>query len=456
MGLSEGENQLGNKLVRSSDAVYDEKRSIWNTAIDKKPAAIVVCETEEDVVAAVKLAKENQWSISVRSGGHHVGGFAVCDNGLMIDISNMNKVTVDIERKIVEVETGAKSGELNAETQKYGLAVPLGTASGTGVAGVALSGGIGYLRGMYGLTCDNIIGATIVTAEGELLEVNEENYPDLFWAIRGGGGNFGVVTKLQFTAHEIGTEVLALDVMYDYKDAKQILQKVQAFIEQAPDEAIGVNLTVAVLPPTPFLPEFLHFKKVIMLLAVYGGDAQEGEAIVQPLRELAEPLVDQSGVMPFLQIQQRLDPMIPERVNCYGTSLYFADLNDEAIDALLENLSNPPAPSILGQLWALGGQMNRVPANATPFAVRDAKYVLLVDAMAMGGDDEACKQWVDGLYENLLPLSHKKASYLNALDESEDATKNAFQENLSRLVEVKKKYDPTNTFRHNHNIDPNV
>ena len=271
MGLSEGENQLGNKLVRSSDAVYDEKRSIWNTAIDKKPAAIVVCETEEDVVAAVKLAKENQWSISVRSGGHHIGGFAVCDNGLMIDISNMNKVTVDVERKIVEVETGAKSGELNAETQKYGLAVPLGTASGTGIAGVALSGGIGYLRGVYGLTCDNIIGATIVTAEGELLEVNEENHPDLFWAIRGGGGNFGVVTKLQFTAHEIGTEVLALDVMYDYKDAKQILQKVQAFIEQAPDEAIGVNLTVAVLPPAPFLPEFLHFQKVIMLLFQVGA-----------------------------------------------------------------------------------------------------------------------------------------------------------------------------------------
>lgn len=449
-------NQLSNKLVRSSDAVYDEKRSIWNATIDKKPAAIVVCETEEDVIAAVKLAKENQWSISVRSGGHHIGGFAVCDNGLMIDVSNMNNVTVDVERKIVEVETGAKSGQLNAETQKYGLAVPLGTASGTGVAGVALSGGIGYLRGMYGLTCDNIIGATIVTADGEVLEVNEESHPDLLWAIRGGGGNFGVVTKLQFTAYEIGTEVLALDVMYDYKDAKQILQKVQAFTEQAPDEAISINLTVAVLPPAPFLPEFLHFKKVIMLLAVYGGDAQQGEAIVQPLRELAEPLVDQSGVMPFLQIQQRLDPMIPERVNCYGTSLYFSDLNDEAIDALIENLNNPPAPSVLGQLWALGGQMNRVRADATPFAVRDAKYVLLVDAMAMNGDDEACKQWIDGLYENLLPLSYKKASYLNALDASEDATTNAFQENLSRLVEVKKKYDPTNVFRHNHNIDPSV
>lgn len=450
------ENQLGNKLVRSSDAVYEEKRSIWNAAIDKKPAAIAVCDTEEDVIAAVKLAKENGWSISVRSGGHHIGGFAVCDNGLMIDVSNLKNITVDAERKIVEVETGVKSGELNAETQKYGLAVPLGTASGTGVTGVALSGGIGYLRGMYGLTCDNIIGATIVTADGDVLEVNEESHPDLLWAIRGGGGNFGVVTKLRFTAYEIGTEVLALDVMYDYKDAKQILQKVQAFTEQAPDEAISINLTVAVLPPAPFLPEFLHFKKVIMLLAVYGGDAQQGGAIVQPLRELAEPLVDQSGVMPFLQIQQRLDPMIPERVNCYGTSLYFNDLNDKTIDTLIENLNNPPAPSILGQLWALGGQMNRVSTDATPFAMRDAKYVLLVDAMAIGGDDEACKQWVDGLYENLLPLSYKKASYLNAFDASEDATMNAFQENVSRLVEVKKKYDPTNVFRHNHNIDPSV
>lgn len=454
MSSSKLENLFGSKLARPNEALYEEKRKIWNSAIDKNPALIVVCETEEDVVDAVKLAKENQWSISVRSGGHHIGGFAVCEGGLMIDVSNMNKIAVDVERKVVEVESGAKSGEVNAETQKYGLAVPLGTASGTGIAGVALSGGIGYLRGVYGLTCDNIVGARLVTAEGELLEVNEENHPDLFWAIRGGGGNFGVVTKLQFAAYEVGPEVLAIDVMYDFKDAKQILQKAQQFVEQAPDEAISINLTVAVLPPAPFLPEFLHFKKVIMLLGVYGGNAKDGEAIIQPLRELAEPLVDQTGVMPFLQIQQRLDPMIPESVNCYGTSLYFGDLNDTVIDALVEKLDNPPAPSILVQLWALGGQMNRVPADATPYAVRDAKYVLLVDAMAMGGDDEVCKQWVDAFYEDLLPLSHKKASYLNALDASEDATKNAFQANLSRLVEVKKKYDPTNTFRHNHNIDP--
>ena len=260
------EHELGSKLILPGSEQYDERRQIFNSAIDTKPAAMAVCDTEQDVAAAVKLAKAQNWSIAVKGGGHHLAGFAVAEGSLVIDTSNMKSIQVNENLKTVEVAAGVKSGELNAETQKYGLAVPLGTASGTGVFGVALSGGIGYLRGVHGLTCDNIIGATIVTADGEILEVNENNHPDLLWAIRGGGGNFGVVTKLIFQAYEVGPEVLALDLMYDYADAKEVFSKAQAYINQAPNESVAVNFTVAILPPAPFLPEFLHFKKVIMVL----------------------------------------------------------------------------------------------------------------------------------------------------------------------------------------------
>jgi FAD/FMN-containing dehydrogenase len=448
------QKHVGSRLIRPSDALYDETRKIWNAAIDRKPAAIVVCELEEDVIAAVQFAKENQLSISIRGGGHHVAGFAVCDDGLMIDLSHMRKVTVDEKRQVAIVEGGATLGDIDLETQKYGLAVPTGTVSATGVSGLALSGGLGYLRGKYGLTCDNLVGARVVIADGVVLDVNEENHQDLFWAIRGGGGNFGVITKFEFALHAVGPEVLALDVMYDFKDAKEILKQAQRFLAQAPDEAVSLNVTVAVLPPAPFLPEFSHHKKVIMLSGIYVGDTKEGETIIQPLRELAEPIVDQTGVVPFVEFQKKLDPMVPNHVPVYGTSLYFDELNDEVIEQLLYKIDNAPAPSILVQLWALGGQMNRVPVHATPFAIRNAKFVLLVDAMAMAGDDDVCKQWIDSLHGGLLPFSYKNASYLNGVGVSEDATTNAFQENYDRLVEVKKTYDPNNRFRHNHNINP--
>ncbi|MHC0039422.1 FAD-binding oxidoreductase [Pseudoneobacillus sp. C159] len=446
------ERQIGSRLLLPGDDRFEESRKVWNAAVDKKPAAIVVCESENDVVAAVQFANDKQLSISIRGGGHHVGGFAVCEGGLMIDLSQMRKVTVDEMRQVALVEGGATLGDIDIETQKYGLAVPTGTVSETGVAGLALSGGLGYLRGKYGLTCDNIVGARVVTADGRALDVNNQSHPDLFWAIRGGGGNFGIVTKFEFALHKVGPQIFGLDVMYDFSDAKQILLNAQNFLEKAPDEAVSINITAAVLPPAPFLPEFLHFKKVLMVMGVYAGDVKEGEAILQPLRELATPIVDQTGVVPFAQYQKKLDPMVPNHVRVYGTSLYFDELTDEILDPLINKINNAPAPSSLVQIWALGGQMNRVDKTATPFAIRDAKYVLLVDIMAMSGDDEVCKTWVDSVYGGLLPFSHKKASYLNGIGENENAVPNAYQENIERLLEIKKKYDPENRFRHNHNI----
>ena len=448
------ERQVGNRLILPHDDRYEETRKVWNTAIDRKPAAIVVCQSEEDVINAVEFAKEKELSISIRGGGHHIAGFAACNDGLMIDLSQMRKVKVDPERRVAIVEGGATLGDIDGETQKFGMATPTGTISETGVAGLALNGGIGYLRGKYGLTCDNLVGARIVTTDGVVLYVTEEHHPDLFWALRGGGGNFGVVTAFEFALHPVGPEVFALDVLYDLKDIKQILHKAQQFLAEAPDEAVSINFTAAVLPPAPFLPEFLHFKKVVMVLGMYAGDAKEGEKMMQPLRELAQPIVDQTGVIPFVQLQKKLDPMVPPHVPVYGTSLYFDDLNEEVIDILLSKMESAPAPSFLIQIWALGGQMNRVPANATPLAIRKAKYVLLVDGMDMGDEGALWKQWTDSFYDRMLPYSHQKASYLNAFDQDEEVLKNVVQDNYDRLKRVKKLFDQDNRFRYNHNIQP--
>ena len=454
MGMYEIVKELGAKLILPSDTEqYEEKRQIWNSAIDNQPVAIVLCENDQDVVAAVKLAKAHNWSVSIKSGGHHLAGFAVGEGSLVLDMSKMKDIHVNVGLKTVEVASGVKSGELTAETQKFNLAVPLGTASDTGVFGVALGGGIGYLRGVHGLTCDNILGATIVTAEGEILEVNETNHPDLLWAIRGGGGNFGVVTKLIFQAYEVGPEVLAFDVLYGFEDAKQVFTNVQHYMKQAPNESVAVNLAVAILPPAPTLPEFLHFKKVIMVLGMYAGDVKDGERNIQPLRELAKPIVDQTAIIPYVQLQQKLDATTPPRANCYGTSLFFDELSEDAWEVLIEQVHAAPTPSIILQLWTLGGKMNEVTADESAFAIRDAKWALLVDALAMSGEDEACQTWTQLLYENLLPFSQQKASYLNAFCPTSDATANAFQQNFTRLAQVKKQYDPTNLFRNNHTIE---
>jgi len=447
------EKQVGDRLILPNHENFDEARKVWNSAIDRKPGVIVRCETEEDVKAGVVFAHENNLTVSVKAGGHHLGGLAVGDDSVLIDLSNMKKVTVDPEKKVAYVQGGATLKDVDNETQKYGLATPTGTVSETGIAGLTLNGGLGYLRGKYGLTCDNLVGASVVTASGELIEVNETSHPDLFWALRGGGGNFGVVTEFVYQLHEVGPEVLALDVMYDYKDAKDVIKKAQAYMNDAPDE-VSINLTMTTLPPAPFIPDFLHMKKVIMLTGMFAGTPSIGEEVIKPLRELGEPIVDGTGIMPYAQLQSKLDVMVPEHVPVHGTSLYFKGLTDEVIDTLLTKIDHAPAPSILVQLWSLHGKMNRVASNATPYAIRDANFVLLTDIMAMDVELDLCKQWVDSVYGSLLPSSHHEASYLNGITPSEKVVKAAFRGNYERLMNVKNMYDPKNVFCHNHNVVP--
>lgn len=445
---------LGNRAIFSDDNFYDERRKVWNGAIDRRPRVIIACESEADVIAGVLYAKENNLTVSIRGGGHHLAGTAVCDDGVMIDLSNMRDVRVDVDRKVAIVSGGALLADIDKETQKYGLAMPTGTVSETGIAGLALSGGLGYLRRKHGLSCDNLVGARIVTADGELLSINKDEHEDLFWAIRGGGGNFGVVTSFEFSLHEIGPDVLAVDVIYDYKDAKEILKKAQIYLHDAPDE-VSFNFMMVKLPPDPNLPEILHHKKVIMLLGMYAGEITEGYKEIQPLRELADPIVDQTGVIPYESLQRKLDPMVPSDTPIYGTSLFFSALDDSIIHELLTQIDRAPETVVLTQLWALGGKMNRVNTMDTAFAIRDAQFALLVDVMSADIDRHTCEKWVDSLYSGLLPFSHKNSSYLNAITINSFAKKNTFAMNYDRLLDIKRKYDPNNIFRHNHNIDPN-
>jgi FAD/FMN-containing dehydrogenase len=448
-------DQLSGRLLVPGEEAYNERRKVWNTAYDKYPAAIVVCQSAADVAAAVQFAKKANLEVTIRGGGHHVAGTAVSDGALMIDCSDMRKVTVDLERRIAIVEPGATLGDVDAETQKFGLATPTGTVTETGIAGLALCGGTGYLRGKYGLTSDNIRSARMVTADGEEIQVNDQEHPDLYWAIRGGGGNFGVVTSFEFNLYPLGPEVLSVDVMYDYKDAKQVLRNAQAFLRKAPDE-VSFNMMTFQMPAAPGVPESLHHKRVIVIAGLYAGDKADGHDAVQPLRELAQPISDNTGVVRYTELQSRFDLAAPKNVAVAGTSLFIKEFNEEAIDALLAQLEQPPRSSLLVQFWECHGQMNRVPSDATAFAVRDASFLLCFDVDYPTDEEKLCKEWIDSAYKTMLPYSTRQTSYLNTVQADPQIIRDTYGGNYKRLAAIKQKYDPTNFFRHNHNIQPQV
>ncbi|SEP87532.1 FAD/FMN-containing dehydrogenase [Virgibacillus subterraneus] len=434
---------------------YDEKRKVWNNLIDRYPAAIFECLSEADVISAVSFAKKEKMDISVRSGGHHLAGTAVCEEGVMLDLSKMNSVTVDKERQVATVEAGAMLGDIDSETQKLGLATPTGTVSETGIGGLALGGGFGYLRGKYGLTCDNILSAKMVTADGKLIKVSNDEHTDLFWAIRGGGGNFGVVTSFELQLYPVGPNVMAIDIMYDYKDAKEIFQKLDDYMNNAPDE-ISVNSIIMQLPPAPFLPESMHGKRVIAVSGMYTGELthETEEAFIEPLQELAIPLMDNTGKTAYTDLQKKLDQMVPQGAEIVGTSLFFKELDEAMLNIIFESIENSPLPMAMAQIWMLNGRMNRVSADETAFAVRDARFLVLFDGEIVSGDPVGSQEWMDSVYNQLLPYSYQKTSYLNGVKLGEEITRNTYGDNYFKLAKIKRVYDPENLFCYNHNIAP--
>ncbi len=444
------QSKMNGSVILPEHPNYEESRAIFNAAIKKQPSAIAVCKDELDVAESVQFANVHGLEISIRGGGHHISGTSLTEGGLLIDLSAMKQVEVDETTKVAKVGGGALLSDVDSETQKYGLAVPTGTVSETGIGGLALSGGLGYLRGKYGLSCDNILAAQVVTAHGEIVRASADEHADLYWAIRGGGGNFGVVTQFEFQLFEVGPKVLALDVMYDLQDADSIYRQLDEFQKTAPDE-ISLNVTVMDLPPLPDLPEFLHFKPVLILSGMYEGEVGHGEEVIKPLREMATPIVDQSGVVAYTDLQTKLDAMVPQQANFKGSSLFFQDLSPESWQEILAEKERAPGHLML-QLWEVHGQMNRVPADETAFAIRDARYALLLDIMYEDENEEACQEWINGFYHRFAPISYNGAAYLNGIDTDSEIIQNSYAANYKRLVEIKEKYDPENVFQRNHNI----
>ena len=450
---------LRGDLITPSDEGYDEARLIWNGMHDKRPALIARCTGVADVIDAVNFARTNNLLVAVRGGGHNVAGTGSCDGGIMIDLSLMKAVHVDPKEKTARVQGGATLGDMDRETQVFGLAAPGGNVSTTGVAGLTLGGGLGHLRRKFGLTIDNLKSVDIVTADGKFLTASENENSELFWGIRGGGGNFGVVTSFEFRLHPVGPMVTLCAPWYPVDNAKEMLAKWTKFMDEAPEEFSGLALFWTI-PAAPDFPEEHHGKRALLLAGVHCGSLEEGERVIQPLRELGTPMVDMSGPMPYVAAQAAFDPFFPKgERQYYFKSQYLKNLDDDTIDALLPLAINPPAPFVLIAIWHYGGAMQRVDNAKTAFMGREAPFLFSVDAV---WDDPAQNDEVIAYSRRYLAEMEPYSTggmYVNFAglgEEGEDLVKSAYGANYDRLVALKNKYDPTNLFRLNQNIKPTV
>jgi FAD/FMN-containing dehydrogenase len=445
---------LTGRLLAPGSGEYDQARTIWNGMIDRRPALIVRCLGADDVVKAVRLAAEHRLVLAVRGGGHNIAGNAVCDGGLMIDLSQMKAVRVDPGSRVARVEAGATLGDFDREAQAYGLATPLGINSTTGVAGLTLGGGFGWLSRSLGLSIDNLLSADVVTAAGDRVTASESEHADLFWAIRGGGGNFGVVTSFDFRLHQVGPEVLSGLIVHPLSAARDVLRFYRDFIEHTPDEFV-CWFVLRQAPPLPFLAPEWHGKGILALAVCYAGAIAEGERVAQPLRAFGTPLADIIAPHPFTAWQQSLDPLLTPGARNYWKSHDVRELSDGLIDVLLDAAARLPDPQTEIAFAQLGGAISRVPNDATAYGHRDAQFVLNVHGRwAESGKDQECVAWARGLFDTAAPYS-TGAVYVNFLTEDEQSRiRAAYGENYDRLALLKKKYDPTNLFSMNQNIKP--
>jgi FAD/FMN-containing dehydrogenase len=417
------------------------------------------CSGPADVAAAVNFARIHNLLLSVRGGGHNVAGSALADGGLVIDLSLMNSVRVDPVARTVRVGGGATWGAVDRETQLFGLATPGGVISTTGVGGLTLGGGLGNLRRKYGTSCENLVSVDIVTADGQLRTASASENADLFWGVRGGGGNFGVVTSLEFRLHLVGPMIAMAAPIYPIEEARTVLAAWRDFMASAPDD-ISSMAVVGSMPPLPFIPAEQHGRPVLILSAIYAGAADEGERALQPLRTLSTPLADLSSRLPYTVLQTMLDPMIPYGVlRCYWKSLYLDGLGGEVIEAIVERAAGKPAPEALIVIWHLGGAMNRGGAAETAFGGQSAPFMLGLDiSWTNPADDEANIAWTRRFWADMHAYS-SGGLYLNFAgfgEEKDELVRAGYGPSYPRLVELKNKYDPTNLFRMNQNIRPMV
>ena len=445
---------LRGAVILPEDADYQTARQVWNAMVDKYPAAIVRCASATDVVQAVNFARDHGWPLAVRGGGHNIAGSAVSDDSIVIDLSSMKAVQVDAGARLVSIEGGATLADLDAATQAHGLATPLGINSTTGVAGLTLGGGFGWLSRRYGMTVDNLASAEMVTADGQLVRASATENPDLFWALRGGSGNFGVVTRFEFRLHPVGPDVLAGLIVFPFAEARSVLQQYRAFMSQAPDE-LSVWTVMRKAPPLPFLPESVHGQEVIVLALLYTGDPVQGQLLSAPLQRFGTLLGAHVGVMPYVAWQQAFDPLLTPGARNYWKSHNFSELPDGLFDAVIQYIRTLPSSQCEIFFGAIGGATMRPAPDATAYAHRDTRFVMNVHGRwDDAADDERCIRWAREFFKASAPFA-SAGVYVNFLTADEgDRVKAAYGENYARLAQVKRQYDPANLFSGNQNILP--
>lgn len=443
------------KVLLPADAGYETARTVWNATVDRRPAIIVQCSGTADVMQAVGFARDRGLVLAVRGGGHNIAGSAICNGGLVIDLSQLRTVHVDPLERVAWVSPGATLADFDHEAQAQGLATPLGINSTTGVAGLTLGGGFGWLTRKYGMTVDNLLGCEIVTADGTRHWTDSRHEPELFWALRGGGGNFGVVTLFQFRLHPVGPMITAGLLVFPAVEAKAVLRQYRAYVESTMPEDLNVWVVLRKAPPLPFLPASAHGKDVVVLAVFHDGDPAAAEKAIEPLRKFGETVGEHVGLMPYTAWQQAFDALLGPGARNYWKSHNFTRLEDGAIDAMTDfalRLPSPLADIFVGQV---GGVANRVAPDATAYHHRDARYVLNVHARWERPDeDAACIAWARDFFRATETFA-TGGVYVNFLTDDETARIGAaYGPNYARLAQIKRTYDPQNLFSTNQNIAP--
>ena len=446
---------LRGTLCLPGDAGYDDARAIWNAMIDRRPLAIVRAATPDDVVAAVNFARDHGLELAVKGGGHNIAGHAVTDGGVMLDLSSMKSIAIDPVARTAHVAPGVTLGELDQASQLHGLAVPIGINSTTGIAGLTLGGGFGWLSRKLGLTIDSLIAADVVTADGRRRRASEQDDAELFWALRGGGGNLGVVTSFEFRLHPVGPEVFAGLIVHPLASAPALLREYREIVARAPEE-LTVWSVLRQAPPLPFIPSEWHGREVMVLAFCYAGGIEQAGAAIAPLRALGRPIAEHAGPMPLVGWQTAFDPLLTPGARNYWKSHAFHGLEDGAIDAIVAAAGRLPSPECELFIAHLGGAINRVPAAATAYPHRDVQFVMNAHTRwREPADDAACIAWARDLFQAAAPFA-TGGVYVNFMPEDERARipAGAYGLNFARLSALKAKYDPTNLFRKNQNVAP--
>jgi FAD/FMN-containing dehydrogenase len=453
--LSELEASFAGELVSPDDATYDRSRAVWNGSIDRRPALIARCTCAADVSAAVTFARRAGLPLAVKSGGHSFPGQSVCDDGVVVDLGPMKGVDVDPQAGTARAEAGVLLGELDRETQAHGLAVPAGIVTHTGLAGLTLGGGIGWLQRKLGLTIDQLLAVDLITAEGELVRASEAENPGLFWGVRGGGGNFGVVTQFEFRLNPVGPTVVAGPVFWPMEDSPDVLRFYRDWIAAAPDDLMTIVIHRKA-PALPFIPSELHGKPVVAVVCCYAGSVEEGEEAIAPLKAFGSPVLDLCEPKPFLEHQAMFDPSFPHGRWYYMRACDVAELTDEVIDITVEHAMRIRSPLTAFPIWQMGGAISRVGDGETAFSGRGAGHTFNITAATAGRDgfDEE-RDWVRDFWSALEP-HHTSGVYVNFLmSEGEERVREAYgAQKYERLKALKRRYDPDNLFRLNQNIPP--